>query len=231
MPEEPKSHQLFKQLGEGFLAYNYITDASNVLGTGWEVIPGIDALGNIVPYFTNRTYIDLAGWTREDLTTFIRGVDFQHQNRPRSATTGILEVTVLDILTTRRLTDNEIINWSSDGGPLAHDAPGFKDSTVDLMQVIYGERTTYVMNSTMAVGLGGSVYVTLGADTFGSGQPIATDKLHWTRTIWANGSGDNEVLMIGPTNLVVQAVTAEEKDLVHLERLRRSYVLQDQGDI
>jgi len=226
---EPKSHQLFKQIGEGYLAHNFISNDSNVMGTGWEVIPGVDVLGNIIPYFTNRTYIDLSGWTREDLTTFIRGVDFQHQKRPRSATTGILEVTVLDILSTRKLTDDEISNWQSDGGGQAHDAPGFAESTVDLMQVIYGERTTYVMNSTMAVGLAGSVYVTLGADTFGSGQPIATDKLHWTRTIWVNGSGDNEVLLIGPTNLVIQAVSAEEKDLVWLERLRRSYVLQDQS--
>jgi len=230
MPD-PKAHQLFKQIGEGYLAHNFISASSSVIGTGWEVIPGVDALGNIIPYFTNRTYIDLSGWSREDLTTFVRGVDFQHQKRPRSATTGILEVTVLDILTTRRLTDVEISNWQSDGGPSAHDGPGFLESTVDLMQVVYGERTTYVMNSTMAVGLAGSVYVTLGTASFGSGQPIATDKLHWTRTIWVNGSGDNEVLLIGPTNLVIQAITAEEKDLVHLERLRRSYVLQDEADV
>jgi len=231
MPQEPKPRQLFKQIDEAFFAYNYTSSAANVAGSGWEVLDGEDALGNTIPYLTNRTYIDLSGFSREELTTFIRGVDFQHQRRPRSTTTGILEITVLDILSTRRLTDAEIINWSSDGGPAAHDAPGFLDSTVDLMEVVYGERTTYVMNSTMAVGLAGSVYVTLGADTFGSGNPIATDKLHWTRTIWLNGSGINEFAIIGASNLVVQAVTAQEKDLVWMERLRRSYVIQDQGDI
>jgi len=231
MPKEPKSHQLFKQLEEGLFAHNYVSDASTVSGTGWEVILGVDALGNAIPYFTNRTYIDLAGWSKQDLTCFIRGVDIQQQRRPRSSTTGVLEVTIIDLLTTRRLTDEEITNWSSDGGPAAHNAPGFLDSTVDLMQVVYGERTTYVMNSTMAPGLAGAVYVTLGAETFGSGQPIATDKLHWTRTIWMNGSGANEFVIIGASNLVVQAVTAEEKDLVWMERLRRSYVIQDEVDV
>lgn len=232
---EPKARQLFKQMGRCLLAYNYYTTATTIDGVGWEVILGQDALANPIPYLTNRTYIDISGYSREELTTFIRGVDFQHQKRPRSSTEGILEITVLDILSTRRLTDAEIINWQSDAGTSlllgAQDAPGFLDSTVDLQHVVYGERTTYVINSTMAVGLAGSVYVTLGGDTFGSGQPIATDKLHWTRTIWLNGSGDNEIVFIGATNLAIQAITAEEKDLVWMERLRRSYVVQDQGDI
>jgi len=31
--------------------------------------------------------------------------------------------------------------------------------------------------------------------------------------------------------LVVQAMTLEEPDLVYIERLRRSYILQDQADV
>jgi len=225
MPEEIKSHQIYKQIASCTSVLNYGSTTDATYGDGWDVI------WNTFPYLVNRQYIDLAGWTRQDLTTFIQGVDFQHSRRPRSTSTGILEVTTLDILSTRRLTDDEINNWGAVLVPSAQDVPGFLDSTVDLMHVVYGERVTYVSNSTMAVGLVGAVYVTLGADTFGSGNPIATDKLHWTRVAWANGSGDGEVLTLGATNLISQVTTAKEKDLVYLERLRRSYILQDQADV
>jgi hypothetical protein len=216
-----KGHQLYKQIGPATVGINFgsATDVTYSSG-GWEII------WNTFPYLVNKSYIDLAGWSKEELTTFIQGVDFQHSARPRSGSTGILEVTVVDILSTRVLTDDEITNWGAIAGSNSDDLPGFLDSTVDLMQVIYGERTTYVSNNTMAPGLAGSVYVTLGADTFGSGVPTAMDKLHWTRAIWVNGAGDNETLTIGGTNLVIQAMTDKEKDLVWMERLRRSYVLR-----
>lgn len=222
MPKDVKPHQLYKQIGPANAILNF-TSASTVQfsSEGWK------AIWNTTPYLVNRTYIDLAGWTKEELTTFTQGVDFQHSRRPRSATTGILEITVVDILSTRALTDAEVSQWGVILTPAtSSDLPGFLDSTVDLMQVIYGERTTYVSNNTMAPGLAGSVYVTIGSDSFGSGVPTATDKLHWTRVIWANGAGASESLTVGGTNLIVQAVSAKEKDLVWIERLRRSYVLQ-----
>jgi hypothetical protein len=222
-----KGHQLYKQLGPCYGVFNFSSSTDALFaGEGWSVI------WNTTPYLVNRTYIDLAGWSKEELTTFIQGVDFQHSRRPRSSSTGILEVTVVDLLTTRTLTDSEISNWGIVLAPgTSDDLPGFSDSTVDLMQVIYGERTTMVSNNTMAPGLAGNVYVTIGADTFGSGVPTAMDKLHWTRIIWLNGAGDSESIAIGGTNCVVQSMTDKEKDLVWMERLRRSFVLQDEADI
>ena len=222
MPEDVKPHQLTKQLGSAYPIINF----TSLTGGGFDA-EGWEILFNGFPYLVNRTYLDLAGWSQQELTTFVQGVDFQHERRPRSTSVGILEVTVVDLLTTRALTDDEVNNWGVNLGPGTSDnLPGFIDSTVDLMQVIYGERTTYVSNNTMAPGLAGTVYVTIGTDTFGSGVPCATDKLHWTRVIWLNGSGDSESINIGATNLVVTAVTAKEKDLVWMDRLRRSYVVQ-----
>jgi hypothetical protein len=223
--KEPKAHQLYKQIGPAYFVLNFdsATDV-DYSGEGWEVI------WNTFPYMVNRQYIDLSGWSRDQLTTFIQGVDFQHSRRPRSTTIGVLEVTMVDILSTRELTDHELTNWGLVVAPgVSEDLPGFMDSTVDLMQVIYGERTTMVSSNTMAPGLAGSVYVTLGGETFGSGNPTAMNRLHWTRVIWANGAGPTETLSIGGTNLIVTALTVEEKDLVWIERLRRSYV--QQGEI
>lgn len=223
--KEVKAHQVYKQIGSASTILNFDSLSDLTEGDGWEVV------WNTFPYLINRSYIDLAGWSKQALTTFVRGVDFQHERRPRSSNIGILEVTTVDILSTRRLTDEELTNWGSDIPSLSKDIPGFADSTVDLMEVIYGERITYVSNSTMAVGLAGSVYVTLGASTFGSGNPVSTDKLHYTRVVWINGIGPAESITFGSTNLVTQATTMKEDELVWMERLRRSYVLQDQADV
>ena len=227
MPEDVKPHQLYKQIGPAYVILNYSSSTDTLYaGDGWKV------LWNTFPYIVNRQYIDLQGWSAQQLTTFTQGVDFQHSRRPRSTSTGILEITVVDLLTTRRLTDDEINNWGAVLLPsVSDDLPGFLDSTVDLMEVIYGERTTYVSNNTMAVGLAGSVYVTLGSESFGSGNPTAMNRLHWTRIIWANGSGDSENFTVGGTNLVVQAVSAKEDDLIWIERLRRSYQHHDRAGI
>lgn len=215
--KEPKAHQLYKQVGATVLGLNYTSASTAYATNGWNVI------WNTFPYAVNRTYIDLEGWSKQELTTFTQGVDFQHALMPRASTLGILEVTCLDILTTRRLTDGEISNWGIAG--LADDPPGFLASTSDLMEVIYGERTTFAQNNNID-GLAGALYVTIDKEAFGSGNPTATDKLHWTRVYWLNGSGDTEAMHLPATNLIVQALTVEEKDLVWMERLRRSYVLQ-----
>ena len=217
MAKKPKAHQLYKQLGSTSIALNFVSTADTFAKNGWEVI------WNSMPYAVNRTYIDLAGWTRQDLTTFTQGVDVQVALMPRALSGGILEITCLDIITTRAITDDEISDWGLAG--ISSDPPGFLDNTVDLMQVIYGERTTFAQNNTI-VGLAGSLYVVLDRETFGSGNPTATDKLHWTRVYWMNGAGAEEVILFPAANLVVQAMTVEEKDLVWMERLRRSYVVQ-----
>jgi len=180
-------------------------------------------LWNTIPYLVNRTYIDLSGYTIEDLTTFIEGVDFQTAMLIASGTTGIPELTQLDILSTRRITDNEINNWGIPG--VSEDAPGFLDNTVDLMEVVYGERTTYGINATIT-GTVGLRYIILDRDTFGSGNAVASDRLHWTRVYFANGAGDAESLYVPAANLICKGFTAEESDLVYIERLRRAYTQQ-----
>ena len=212
---EPKAHQLYKQVGVAALN---VVNASGGLATvtgGWEVI----LVDLNVAAIAHRNYIDLSGWTKQELTTFTQGVDIQKQQIPikvpSPTSTSLWE---FDFITTRKITDAELAAYGS--------LPGFAGSTVDLMEVIYGERMLYGENATIP-----GNYLQISGDTFGSGNPTAMDKLHWTRLIIADAPGDGEQIAVWPTNLVVQAMTVEEKDLVWMERLRRSYVLQDEADI
>jgi len=219
MPEDVKPHQLYKQI-TGTSA-QYLDSGSTATGS-WQIIRE-DANMLILAY---RSYIDLTGWSSQDLTTFTQGVDIQKQQIPlRSITaTGMLTCDEFDFITTRKLTDTELNFDVVLGG--GESVPGFKNSTVDLMQVIYGERMQYANNGTI-----GFSYVQISGETFGSGNPTAMNKLHWTRLFLIRGPASNDGFTIYPTNLIVQAVSAKEEDLIWIERLRRSYVHQDRADI
>lgn len=217
---DPKAHQLYKQIGYTLTVFNSSPGESTTAGAGWEVLTG--PTGQTVTAF--RDYIDLSGWTKQQLTMFTQGVDIQKARLPQlspgapAPAPGVNYLIEIDLLTTRRMTDFEL----GDTDNLA----GFLGSTADLMQVIYGTRTTYATNDQIL----GAV-VKLDVETWGSGNPTAMDKLHWSRVYQMGNAISGDILLIYPTNLVVQAMTVDEKDLVWMERLRRSYVLQNPADV
>jgi len=210
---DPKAHQLYKQAPGSSLTV-FASVENNIVTNGWETINTND-----VCY---RTYIDLSGWSIQQLTTFTQGIDIQKSNIPLLAIPPATADVVweFDFITTRRLTREEL------AGIVFGNCPGFLPSTVDLMDVIYGERMQYARNTTIP-----QTVVQISGETFGSGNPTAMNKLHWTRYLALGNSSPTDELTIYPTNLVVQAMTVEEKDLVYLERLRRSYVLQNPADV
>lgn len=221
MVDDVTPHQMYKQVSGVTLGFQSTPGSSATLfGTGWSTINNTTP-SPITTYWINRQYIDLSGWTRKELTLFTRGVDIQKQAMPLSnagnTARGLYE---MDVLTTRRLSDEEceIYATSIVGGT---GGPGFLPSTMDLMEVIYGEIAEYSQN----LQIPGS-YIRTNGETFGSGNPVAVDKLHWTRIYYAVLPGDGDAFVIHPTNLVVQATTAHESDLVWIERLRRSYTQQ-----
>ena len=221
MSKKAKAHQLYKQIG-GLHAVWAIAGGNltaEIQSSGWTYHPQT-ANGQTYQAFANRSYIDLAGWTAQDLTTFTTGIDIQKDKIPLVVLPSGVScqlIWVYDFLTTEQITDAEL-------SVISATTPGFLPSTVDLMQVIYGEQQSLALNSNIP-----GTYITVAADTFGSGNPTASDKLHWTRVIITTlGGADDKTGAVGiqPTNLIVQAATMEEKDLVYMERLRRSYVTQ-----
>jgi len=209
---DPKAHQLYKQLGECAINVVNASAGTGTVTNQWELL-SLDANAIVI---ANRTYIDLAGWSKQELTTFTQGVDIQKMAIPlKTPSASLRTLWEIDIISTRRLTQAELVAYGN--------IPGFQGSTVDLMEVIYGERMEYAENGSIP-----GTYVQISGETFGSGNPTAMDKLHWTRLIVGSSPSDGDQLVIWPCNLIVQAMTVEEKDLVWMERLRRSYVLENE---
>jgi hypothetical protein len=220
--EDTTPRRLMKQIGPCYLQFDLESADPAIINfqftsnnEGWEQIPQQNlALG--IAVVANRQYIDLAGYAMDDLTTFIQSVDIQKSRDPLGTNQQL--VWVYDFLTSRRITSEELSNFT------AGEIPGYLESTLDLMEMIYGEHQTLALNANIP-----GTFITTMADSLGSGNATASDRLHWTRVyVMAPGAPGTTTLGIYSTNLVSQAITGKEKDLVYIERLRRAYT-QDPG--
>ena len=217
--KEVEPRILMKQKPSGMITFaltdtDPAIDTIVVTGEGWKNI----AQENLALYqlvIAHRNYIDLSGYTLNDLTTFIQSMDFQHMRDPLQAGAAVSSVVWrYDFFTTRRITDAELANFTAS-------VPGYLDSTLDLMEMVYGEHRTFAVNSTVP-----GTFIITDSDALGSGNPSAADRLHWTQVYVLNplgNPGDNGAFQLYQTNLVAQAITGKEKDLVYIERLRRAY--------
>jgi hypothetical protein len=220
MVDNKTQRQMFKQIGSGSCLFTYsggTISTATPTGEGWEYI---EQATPHIPNLINRQYIDLAGYTQKDLTLFTQSVDFQHDKFSTAHAESGLQPQVMyiyDILTTRRINRDELSD-------LSNSTPGFLNSTLDLMECVYGQQTTAFLNTNIEL-LGGMVPTY--SDTFGSGNATASDRLHWTRIIWsiplAQPQEQYMAIETNETNLVVAGITGKEKDLVYIERLRRAY--------
>lgn len=166
--------------------------------------------------FVNRSYYDLGGYTREDLTSFFQGVDIQEEFAP----TGTMQCWVIDLITTEFI-DNDTITNALLGNPaLTGDLPGFPESTFNQEQVIYGRTRTFFTSTTW--GLIGE----FGRTRWGTCAAATADKIHITRIVYTDPLVPPAVtLSIPPVNYVTSIMVAEEKELAFLMRQKRSYEL------
>ena len=207
MPEVT-ARQLLKQVPPLNAQLNFEgTDTITILtGQGWEVVqPFVGA--NL--YLVWRGYIDLAGYTQDELTLFTQAVDVQ--KGPFDIGTNIDSGIMYDLVTTRRISDAEI-------GIEIGFLPQVPTPGLDLQEVIYGEwanRVPYSVTNPIIRPIDGG--------TVGSGNPTAADRLHITRIAASYGTAAAASLHLAGCNYVIGAVTTQESDLVYVQRLSRAY--------
>jgi len=212
MATDMQARQLIKQIPAVQVgAIDTVSQTSTVNGEGWEQI-NYDGGGIIWVW---RGYIDLAGYTQDDLTFFSQTVDIQKAQQP-IMTAGVQWLNVVDLVTTRRIRTNELYPNNFKNSFLGGPSDG---NNLDIQEVIYGEWVSLTpYSATNLVGL------PIGGDTFGTGNPTASERMHCTRIVtWNGASGETEAFNLGACNYLIGGVTGHEKDLIYIERLRRAY--------
>ena len=186
------------------------TDGSALIGSvtggNWRAVVGIDGI------VVQRDYFDNSGYGVADLTMFVQGVEMQY---PGPVSGNDTAITVLEIVSTELITDEEIVRTLTVPGPFS--GPGFSLSTLNQEQVIYARRRLYVLNNTMIP----VIPYLHSTDMWGTCNASTGDKVYITRIV--NMGSFDTVAYIPDVNVVMVAVIAKEKELPYLMRAKRSY--------
>jgi hypothetical protein len=127
--------------------------------------------------------------------------------------------TIIDMVTTRRISDAEVFPVNGNG--FLSPSPGTPIPGLDIQEVVYGNTRNFTPYSAT----NGS-WIQLFGSSFGTGNPTASERLHITRVVVPLGVGTSEGVSITSCNFLIGGVTGHEKDLVYIERLRRAYTQQ-----
>ena len=205
-------------------------DATYLDGGTWALSAGWDfhaRFGVDIPYF--QTFIDLAGYTRQnDLTFFMDDRAMLDPGVYRStigqAATPAFNfyVEMVTIVTSGPVNAPTIIDEYLEGGD---GNPGYADSTMDWDQVLLGNNTILAVDNQIA---GQALMTKLRNHYFGSGEPTNNDRMYITRFVvvsQASGIADSDTLTLPSCRVVLRGMAAEEPEYINIYRLKRSYEL------
>ena len=190
-------------------------------GGGWEII--VDADG--VNYAVWRGYFDISGWSSEDLTAFIDGAGWQESDEwfmGPIENYGRARIKTWDIVSKAKISDDALDAHGPGASSPTWFAPGFAGSNYDLEEIFGARYRHFDFSTTITAGFNQTAM-----EVWGAGDATAGDKIYITRIVRLTGLATYglETIVIPPQDVIVNALLANEKDLVYMERLRRSYVL------
>jgi len=192
-----------------------VMDPSSIAtsGTGWHTLANQVSVA--------RTFIDLAGYRREDLTLFLQSARVQ-DGMPFYAGTPPVpqEGFCIDLITTERVSDDEILTVLN--APLTNARQfGYFASTIPQQDIAYGMHRQFGMST----GLLAPVAVVVSSQSFGTCSSTAGTRLYITRLVY--NATPSTTLSVPQSNWVVAGVVAKEPELEYLMRLSRSYNRQE----
>lgn len=212
MVKEPKNRVL-RKLMDGVFYYEEQDPSPHLaLGEyanqGWEIFT--DSSGD--QYVVNRDYFDLQGYVRDGQSFFPINPVVQDQGAwIGSGASGVL---VIDLITVKPITNDDLEQLAI-GTTSSLSVPGSLQSFHGLHDIIYGSLSLWEAS----VDLSG-VHKLSQKTFWGLNTATARDRIFITRICTPKTDG---IFIVPPTAWVLSGVSAQEKDLVYIERLRRSY--------
>lgn len=193
--------------------YNFSPGIAN---SGWrQVVSGQGA-------FVASTYFDLAGMSMNDETLFFEAAGVQELQNPTfsPATVGDQAI-VVDIMSQVPLTDQEVINYATNGNFNVTNT-----STLSFEQTIYGRVRLFNVDIDNQAS---NSAIVLSDNQSGSMSPTATDRIYCYRYAGFVMQTPG-FLTLYPARYLLKANAKEEPEYEYLMRLKRSYELQQRFD-
>jgi len=186
------------------------TEGDVTSGTGWSTLTNDVSVA--------RTFLDLAGYRREDLTLFIQssrvqdGMPFYSSGNP--------EGFCIDLMTTEMVNDAEILTVLNDPAKNARQF-GFFASTIAQQDIIYGHHRQFGMST----GVAPPVSIVVSSQNFGTGTSTAGTRIYLTRIVF--NATPLSTMSVPQSNWLVAGIVAKEPELEYIMRLARSYGTQE----
>lgn len=196
---------------------NYSTGAWSGLN-GWTVLDAAETR------FGHETSIDLSGYAMERLTFFPQAIGLQdpgiYTYFPGDGST-YNGLQVLDIVTSVPMDLDAVANAQGNGI-----GPGMIDSLANFETIVFGMYRFFTANTNIPY----PNYQQLErSQRFDSGEPNASDRLYCYRIVGLFSSGPPEptsFVKIPAARQLIGGMMDEEKELVYMQRLKRSYELK-----
>lgn len=192
-------------------------------GTWEQIAPVIDTTMSFSfsPALIHSAQIDLTGLEGEgkDLTFFPQGFSMQEPGF-YSFTSSINQfMSVFDVISTAPISNQTLANMASHNS-----AVGMSDMPGQWDRISFGKQR---LMSAITAGPGSpamsNVMYTQNQGLFGSGEPSAVSRLYCYRVVATGLPDDNSRLTIPASRFIIGGVIVKEDELVHLDRMYRSY--------
>jgi len=179
--------------------------------------------GTVNPLVYYETYFDLTGYTLDDLTSLPIAAMVQDPGQYSTNATG-LPMHVIDILSQERLDIPAVYD-----DLIANNLPGMMTSKNNFEQITFGNHRLFLAQTVFTNPTGVNLYLPASEMQFGSGDPVTVQKLWVYRILAAPGATAGNMLVVPASRFLLNVVVKKETDRVYLQRLKRSYEL-DQED-
>jgi hypothetical protein len=196
--------------------------------SGWKEVPAnsdgrwsVVATTSISTAWLFETTIDLGGFTREDLTAF-----FANQSLQRASPYGVVGVPnptgglVMDDVVVISDVPLDTTAWFA----IPFTTPGFLRANSDYMTIKFGQGVQLAQSSTTQ-----GIMLQTDGYSFGSADPTAAAKLYCYRWVGVQKpapASPGDLGVFPELRYIASGITDDEPEFVYLNRLRRSYELQ-----
>jgi len=188
---------------------------------GWEIYTNDTG----VQWALHRTYVDIVGWSKDDITAFTQGAAFQEAERWVASLDGVVPLlSTWDMVSVNGISDSafDTNRFFGPGPPYNWQAPGMSGSNYNLEEILAGRYRCFAESTDV------TSIAQINLQVWGAGDATAGDRIHITRAILLEATTVYPGSLFVPAMaVVIPTLLVKEPDLVYMERLRRSYVLAE----